>query len=129
MVRFIDRIRAEDLKEYLLQRGYIEESIDQFVELLLGAGEYKTLGEIFEELYQEEFGGAEEEILSKDDKFELFTKVFSGRKEFTFHPNYQGRNSYKGPAVSGDDLEEMIKISPVKTQWDRLGKEFIVYPR
>lgn len=43
---------------------------------------------------------------------------------------YQGRSFWKGPAVQCDaaDLQEVIRETRVKLQWDQLGLGYIVYP-
>ena len=43
--------------------------------------------------------------------------------------DYQGRYFYHGPAVSCDDIGEVLQVTKVKCQWDQLGKGYIVYPR
>lgn len=42
---------------------------------------------------------------------------------------YRGRFYYHGPAVSCDDIQEVIRATTVKVQWDQLGKGYIVYPK
>ncbi len=46
--------------------------------------------------------------------------------------HYQGRWFYQGPAVriDSDELQDIIRLTDVKVQWDELGKDgLIVYPR
>jgi hypothetical protein len=43
--------------------------------------------------------------------------------------DYQGRYFYHGPAVSCQDIGEVLQVTRVKCQWDQLGKGYIVYPR
>jgi hypothetical protein len=42
---------------------------------------------------------------------------------------YNGRFYWHGPAVSTDDLKEVLGATRVKCQWDNLGLGWIVYPR
>ena len=42
--------------------------------------------------------------------------------------HYHGRYWYKGPAVSGDDIQELMSFTTVKLQSDSLGRGVIVYP-
>ena len=47
---------------------------------------------------------------------------------------YHGRYFYVGPAVStdkenGPTLEDVIRATTVKVQWDNLGLDYIIYPR
>jgi hypothetical protein len=47
-----------------------------------------------------------------------------------FH--YNGRFYYKGPAVTVDrnDLQDVIRATEVKLQWDEMGRDdVVVYPR
>lgn len=44
-----------------------------------------------------------------------------------FH--YRGRWFYTGPAVDVDQLNEAMSNTKVPTQWDNLGRGFVVYPR
>ena len=43
--------------------------------------------------------------------------------------HYQGRWFYEGPAVVVDDIQDAIRATSVKCQWDNLGLGWIVYPR
>ena len=43
--------------------------------------------------------------------------------------HYRGRFFYEGPAVSCDDLQDVMSVTKVKCQWDNLGRGYIVYPR
>ena len=43
--------------------------------------------------------------------------------------HYEGRNFYKGPAVSVDDLQDALSATKVPCNWDNLGRRYIVYPR
>jgi hypothetical protein len=43
--------------------------------------------------------------------------------------DYCGRNFYQGPAVSCNDIQDVLSVTKVKCNWDNLGKGFIVYPR
>ena len=45
----------------------------------------------------------------------------------TFH--YRGRWFYQGPAVDVDHLFEAMSKTQIPTQWDNLGKGFVVYPQ
>lgn len=44
--------------------------------------------------------------------------------------DYGGRNYYEGPAVRIEqgDLQNVIRSTSVKLQWDQLGLGLIVYP-
>jgi hypothetical protein len=42
--------------------------------------------------------------------------------------HYYGRFFYEGPAVVGD-LDEILQATRAKCQWDRMGLEYVVYPR
>lgn len=41
--------------------------------------------------------------------------------------HYNGRYGFEGPAISGDDLVELIRAVSVDVQWDNLGRGYIVY--
>lgn len=41
---------------------------------------------------------------------------------------YRGRGFWSGPAVATDDVQKVIRATPVKLQWDSLGRDSIVYP-
>ena len=43
--------------------------------------------------------------------------------------NYHGRNFYEGPAISCDNIQDVLSKTEVPCQWDQLGKGFIVYPK
>lgn len=43
--------------------------------------------------------------------------------------DYRGRFFYNGPAVACDDIQDVIRATTVKCQWDQLGLGFIVYPK
>ena len=48
-----------------------------------------------------------------------------------FVPVYRGRSYYVGPAVEidKDDLQDLIRSTGVRLQWDDMGKtRLIVYP-
>ena len=49
---------------------------------------------------------------------------------FEVDEDYHGRNFWIGPAVKCDasELQDVIRATPVKLQWDQLGKGLIVYP-
>jgi len=42
---------------------------------------------------------------------------------------YNGRCYWHGPSVVVDDLSDAMSATRVKTQWDRMGLSYIVYPR
>lgn len=44
-----------------------------------------------------------------------------------FH--YRGRWFYQGPAVDVDHLTDAMRHTQVPTQWDNLGRGFVVYPQ
>ena len=41
---------------------------------------------------------------------------------------YEGRNFWKGPAVSVDHAQAALSETKVRCQWDSLGRGVIVYP-
>jgi hypothetical protein len=43
--------------------------------------------------------------------------------------HYYGRFFYEGPAVRVDELQDAIRATSVKVQWDSMGAGYIVYPR
>lgn len=43
--------------------------------------------------------------------------------------HYRGRNFYSGPAVNVDDIQDALRHTGVKCQWDNMGLGFVVYPR
>jgi len=43
--------------------------------------------------------------------------------------HYEGRFFYTGPAVRTKDVQEVIRATRVKVQWDNLGLGYIVYPK
>lgn len=42
---------------------------------------------------------------------------------------YEGRNFYKGPAVIVDDIQDCLSETKIKSQWDNMAFQFVVYPR
>ena len=50
---------------------------------------------------------------------------------FDLDEDYHGRYGWTGPAVECEtgELQDVIRATPVKLQWDQLGKGLIVYPR
>ena len=42
---------------------------------------------------------------------------------------YHGRFFYKGPAVKVTDLQEGIRGTGIKVQWDSMGLGYVVYPQ
>ena len=43
--------------------------------------------------------------------------------------DYRGRNFYSGPAVFCEDIQDVIRMTQVKVQWDSMGFDFVVYPK
>lgn len=43
--------------------------------------------------------------------------------------DYKGRDSYHGPAVTVPVIEDAMDQTAVSCQWDRMGLEFVVYPK
>ena len=43
--------------------------------------------------------------------------------------NYRGRFYWEGPAVQVDDLQDALRATKVRCQWDNLGLGWIVYPQ
>jgi hypothetical protein len=43
--------------------------------------------------------------------------------------HYNGRYFWEGPAVSCDNIQDVLSNTKVKCQWDQLGLGYIVYPR
>ena len=41
---------------------------------------------------------------------------------------YRGRFYYNGPAVNCDDIQDVIRVTGVKVQWDSMGRGYVVYP-
>ena len=41
---------------------------------------------------------------------------------------YEGRFFYKGPAVNIRDLQDGIRATSVKIQWDNMGLGWVIYP-
>jgi len=50
------------------------------------------------------------------------------KKEGLEVKHYKGRYFWEGPAVSCNDLQDVMSATKVKVQWDQLGKGYIVYP-
>ena len=49
------------------------------------------------------------------------------------YEHYHGRFFWEGPAVSTDEdgwptMQDVIRATTVKVQWDSLGRDLIVYP-
>ena len=42
---------------------------------------------------------------------------------------YRGRNFWSGPAVDVDDIQDALRATRVRCQWDNLGRGFVVYPK
>jgi hypothetical protein len=67
--------------------------------------------------------------MTRDERYERFTRDFSGRDGFRTH--YVGRYFFVGPAidVEADQLQDVIRATDVHVQWDRMGKTgLVVYP-
>ena len=49
---------------------------------------------------------------------------------FDIRPDYEGRNFYKGPAVtcSHSEFQDVIRATEVRLLSDNLGLDLIVYP-
>ncbi len=43
--------------------------------------------------------------------------------------HYRGRYFYEGPAVTTSDIQDVIRATKVKVQWDNMGLDWIVYPK
>lgn len=43
--------------------------------------------------------------------------------------HYHGQFYYKGPAVDVSDIQDAIRATSVKVQWDNMGLDYVVYPR
>ncbi len=59
-------------------------------------------------------------------KYEKFRKDCEGEGLEVRH--YRGRFFYEGPAVSTKDIQDVIRATTVRVQWDQLGLGYIVYP-
>ena len=66
--------------------------------------------------------------MSKQEKYDKFTADLE-EAGFEVRP-YNGRFFYRGPAVriEQDELQDVIRATTVKLQWDDMGKGLIVYP-
>lgn len=42
---------------------------------------------------------------------------------------YEGRWFWKGPAVTVSDLQDALSVAKVPCQWDRMGLDYVVYPK
>ncbi len=66
--------------------------------------------------------------ITKSEQFEQ--DMMDAGIEFT---SYQGRQSYKGPAVrtswDGPRLQDVIWATSVELQWDNMGLDLVVYPK
>jgi hypothetical protein len=68
--------------------------------------------------------------MTKEERYKQFTEEMeeAGYKV----EEYNGRDFYKGPAVSVDtgELQDVIRATQVTLQWDTLGKDgLIIYPK
>ena len=43
--------------------------------------------------------------------------------------HYHGRFFWEGPAVRVDDLQDALRHTDVRCQWDNMGLGYIVYPK
>lgn len=67
-----------------------------------------------------------------EDKYERFVKDME-KAEIDYDGSYMGRFFYHGPAVRTNEkgfptLQDVIRATKVKLQWDNLGFDFIIYP-
>lgn len=68
--------------------------------------------------------------MTKEQQYKQFTEDMK-EAGYEVEP-YQGRFFYEGPAVKVDasELQDVIKATDVKLQWDTLGKSgLIIYPK
>jgi len=43
--------------------------------------------------------------------------------------HYRGRYFYEGPAVITPDVQDVVRATKVKVQWDNMGRDYVVYPK
>jgi len=63
----------------------------------------------------------------ENKKYEKFRRDCEGEGLEVWH--YRGRYFYEGPAVSVPDIQDAIRATTVKVQWDNLGLDYVVYPK
>lgn len=62
----------------------------------------------------------------REERFQQFVRDMEAAGLKPYH--YEGRFFYKGPAVNVDDLQDALRATAVKCQWDNLGLGWVVYP-
>ena len=67
--------------------------------------------------------------MNQVERYQAFRGAFSEREGF--RSEYRGRYFYAGPAVvcGREELQRVVRESPVEVQWDSLGMDLIVYPK
>ena len=60
---------------------------------------------------------------------EVFNKFVSDMESIGLDvQNYKGRFYYDGPAVIVGDIQEAIRATKLKLQWDNMAFDYVVYP-
>jgi hypothetical protein len=65
--------------------------------------------------------------MTKEERYQQFRDDMSNWEV----EDYEGRNSYKGPAVivPRDNLQDIIRETDLELQWDQMGKnDLVIYP-
>jgi hypothetical protein len=60
-------------------------------------------------------------------KYEKFRKDCENAGFDVWH--YRGRFFYEGPAVTVGDMQDVIRATTVKVQWDNMARDYVVYPK
>lgn len=67
--------------------------------------------------------------MTKEERYKKFEEELENEYDVE---QYQGRGFYNGPAVRIDssELQDVIRATTVRVQWDTLGKDkLVVYPK
>lgn len=134
----LERTYFKDLLTYIQNR--IQKHIEEGEGLGLGLDSSR---EIFEGLMiapvediafpsEDDEGNESKEDNREDDKYEQFIKDME-RVGIEYDGEYKGRFFYHGPAVRTNEegfptLQDIIRATKVRLQWDQLGFDFVVYP-
>lgn len=125
----LERIYFYDLLRFIQDR--IQKHIEENEGLGIGIDSSKEIFEGLMIVSAEDVSFPEED--NDKDRYEQFIEDME-MAGIEYDGEYHGRFFYGGPAVRTNEngfpkLQDVIRATKIKVQWDNLGLDFVVYPR